>query len=188
MNAKSAEKTDNRASFEHTLKELRESLQACMQCGTCTASCPNAFAMDLTPRQMWRLVQFGMVDRILQSRTYWFCSSCYMCTLRCPRGLKLTQAMSYLKRLAQLSGNHAAHRNAAFYTAFMDNVRRHGRAKETSLMSGYFLRSRDPLLPLKYVPLGLRMLGKGKLHPPDLGRSGDLGLLFEKAEALEERP
>lgn len=175
----------DRAAFDSALGELRETVQACMQCGTCTASCPNSFAMDVTPRQMWRLVQFGMVERILHSRTYWFCSSCYMCTLRCPRGLKLTQAMSALKRLAQLSGHGPARRNAAFYTAFMDNVRRHGRAQETALMSSYFLRSRDPLLPFRYVPLGLRMLGRGKLHPPSLGRSGDLGLLFEKARDME---
>ncbi len=43
------------------LEELRGELGACMQCGTCTASCPNGFAMDVTPRQMWRMVQFGML-------------------------------------------------------------------------------------------------------------------------------
>ena len=40
-------------------EEIRELMAACMQCGTCSASCPNASAMDLSPRRLWRLAQLG---------------------------------------------------------------------------------------------------------------------------------
>lgn len=169
------------------LRELRAEVGACMQCGTCTASCPNSFGMDIAPRQMWRLVQFGMLDRILASKTFWLCSSCYLCTLRCPRGLKLTRAMGSLKRLARLRGDWRAKRNAAFYEAFMENVEKYGRVQETSLMPGYFLKKRDPLLPMHYLPLGLRMLRAGKLHPPSTAQKGLLRDLFAKAREMEER-
>jgi len=33
-----------------SLATIRNMVSACIQCGTCTGSCPNAFAMDLTPR------------------------------------------------------------------------------------------------------------------------------------------
>lgn len=174
------------AEHEMILRELREMVQPCMQCGTCTASCPNSFAMDVTPRQMWRMIQFGMLDEMLDSRTYWFCSSCYTCTLRCPRGLKLTNAMAALKRLAQLEGRREARSNAAFYRAFMDNVEKYGRTQETALMQGYFLKKRDPLLPLQFMPLGLRMFAKGKVHPPSGAYKGVLGPMFAKARQLEE--
>jgi len=162
------------------LEELRGELGACMQCGTCTASCPNGFAMDITPRQMWRMVQFGMLDRILESSTF------YLCTLRCPRGLKLTKAMGSLKRLARQRGTWKVRKNSAFYDAFMENVEKYGRVQETSLMPGYFLKSRDPLLPLHYLPLGVRMMRVGKLHVPDGSQKGRLKALFAKIREMEE--
>jgi len=171
--------------YQSVLAELKETVGACMQCGTCTASCPNGFAMDVTPRQMWRMIQFGMLDEILESQTFWFCSSCYMCTLRCPRGLKLTSAMGSLKRLASLNGNSQAKKNGAFYEAFMDNVETYGRVQETSLMNGYFLKRKDPTLPLSFIPLGIRMMGKGKLHMPTGAQRGRLKPMFAKAREME---
>jgi heterodisulfide reductase subunit C len=171
--------------YQSVLAELKASVGACMQCGTCTASCPNGFAMDVTPRQMWRMIQFGMLDEILESRTFWFCSSCYMCTLRCPRGLKLTAAMGALKRLARLDGSRQARRNGAFYEAFMANVETYGRVQESSLMNGYFLRRKDPTLPLALLPLGMKMLGKGKLHLPSSRQRGRLKAMFAKAREME---
>ncbi|MUM76017.1 4Fe-4S dicluster domain-containing protein [Pseudodesulfovibrio sp. F-1] len=167
------------------LTELRDMVGACMQCGTCTASCPNWYAMDVTPRRMWRMVQFGMIDDILKSRTFWLCSSCYMCTLRCPRGLRLTSAMGALKRLARLDGARQARRNGAFYEAFMSDVEANGRLQEASMMQGYFLRRMDPRLPMAFLPLGLRMLGKGKLHLPSRAQRGRLGPMFAKARQME---
>ncbi|MDC0336140.1 4Fe-4S dicluster domain-containing protein [Pseudodesulfovibrio sp.] len=171
--------------YQSVLAELKEAVGACMQCGTCTASCPNGFAMDVTPRRMWRMIQFGMLDQILESRTFWFCSSCYMCTLRCPRGLKLTSAMNALKRLARLDGSRQAKKNIAFYEAFMENVETYGRVQETSLMNGYFLKRKDPTLPLSFLPMAMKMLGKGKIHLPNGEQRGVLKPLFARAREME---
>lgn len=171
--------------YQTVLKGLKESVGACMQCGTCTASCPNWHAMDVTPRAMWRMIQFGMLDEILESKTFWMCSACYMCTLRCPRGLKLTSAMAALKRLARLGKGRDARRNGAFYEAFMDDVEKHGRVQETSMMQRYFLKRGDPRVPLSFLPLGIKMLRKGKVHMPSSARNGLLGPLFAKAREME---
>jgi len=48
-----------------------ERMLTCIQCGTCTASCPAAPAMDLSPRQMWRMVNLGLTDEVLHSKTMW---------------------------------------------------------------------------------------------------------------------
>jgi heterodisulfide reductase subunit C len=53
------------------------------------------------------------------------------------------------------------------------------------MMQRYFLKARDPMLPLSYVPLGVRMLGKGKVHMPGRGRGGVLRPLFAKAREME---
>lgn len=178
------------ASTSKALKAIQEKLKSCIQCGTCTASCPNAFAMDLTPRQLWRLVLMGETDTIFHSHTFTLCSACYTCTLRCPRGLPLTDAMSELKQLAALEGMAEYKESTAFYRCFMNSVRRHGRVHEMAFISAYFasLMFRKPLLPLQYTSMGMRLMGKGKLgrHEP---RSGGRSLepLFRKAETMEAR-
>lgn len=170
------------------LDEVREMVRACMQCGTCTASCPNAASMDLTPRQMWRCLLFGFSAEVLASKTFWMCSACYSCTLRCPRGLPLTRAMAALKRLAAEHGPAAARRKGLFYQAFIDNVHKYGRVQEMDLMFHYFMAMRDPLLPLRFTPVGLKLLGKGKLHAPSGQHKGVLDDLFARVRELEENP
>jgi heterodisulfide reductase subunit D len=75
-------------------------LRTCIQCGTCSASCPTAYAMDYTPRQLWKLIQLGLKDEVVNSRTFWLCTTCKACTVRCPRGIDLTQTMLMLKEYA----------------------------------------------------------------------------------------
>ncbi len=77
-----------------------EELRTCIQCGTCSASCPTAYAMDYTPRQLWKLIQLGLRDEVVNSRTFWLCTTCKACTVRCPRGIDLTETMLMLKRYA----------------------------------------------------------------------------------------
>jgi len=79
-------------------------LRACIQCGTCSASCPTAYAMDYTPRQLWKLVQLGLKDEVVNSLTFWLCTSCKACTVRCPRGIDLTETMLMLKQYAVKEG------------------------------------------------------------------------------------
>jgi heterodisulfide reductase subunit D len=75
-------------------------LRTCIQCGTCSATCPTAYAMDHTPRQLWKLIQLGLKDEVVNSRTFWLCTTCKSCTVRCPRGIDLTQTMLMLKEYA----------------------------------------------------------------------------------------
>lgn len=171
--------------FDATLAEIRDMTAACMQCGTCTASCPNGNFMDIAPRGMWRRLSFGFVDEVLDSTSFWFCSSCYTCTLRCPRGLPLTRAITALKRLAALRDESEVRKKRAFYRSFVDNIEKFGRVQETSLMMHYFLTMKNPMLPLSYTPLGLKMMSRGKLHGADGTYKGTLKPMFEKVAQME---
>jgi len=90
-------------SFLETIDPLTN-LRGCIQCGTCSATCPTASAMDYTPRQVWRMVKLGMRDRVLRSRTFWLCTTCKACQVRCPRGIDLMDSMITLKECAFTSG------------------------------------------------------------------------------------
>lgn len=170
------------------LCEVVEMVQACIQCGTCTGSCPNAFAMDLTPRKLWRLVLMDQADDIFESKTFMLCSACYYCTLRCPRGLPLTEAMGALKQIATQRNLSRYKNSSLFYKKFLESVRRHGRVREMEFMTLYFNAMRNPLLPFKFASLGLKLMRKGKvpLQLPSKGK-GTLTAIFRKIEALERQ-
>ncbi|MBW1821571.1 MAG: 4Fe-4S dicluster domain-containing protein [Deltaproteobacteria bacterium] len=171
------------------LAPIREMIQTCIQCGTCTGSCPNAFAMDCTPRKLWRMVMMGQKDEIFQSKTFGLCSSCYYCTLRCPRGLALTEAMGALKQIAAKENLKPYKKSVRFYKSFVESVRRHGRVREMEFMTLYFLSMKDPFLPLKFAPLGMKLMSKGKVSVqiPSKGQRR-LESLFRKVEELEAKP
>ncbi len=168
------------------LEDIRRLIQACIQCGTCSASCPNQFAMDLTPRRLWRLVLLGQEEEIFSSRTFCLCSACYFCTLRCPRGLQLTEAMYRLKQVAAKRKLKTYKASQAFYGSFLESVRRHGRVREGEFMALYLGAMKNPLLPFRFAPLGLRLLAKGKLDlkPPSKGDMR-LAALFDKVALVE---
>jgi len=165
-----------------------EKMLSCIQCGTCTASCPAAPAMDLSPRRMWRMVQLGLTEEILRSKTMWLCSLCYQCQVRCPRGIPLTETITRLKELAMERGIVSSRESEAFYRAFADVMRRYGRMREMEFMVRYFLLS-NPLAALGYTKLGLTLLRRGKVHLelPRLGGEGRLDRLFERVAELEGR-
>lgn len=179
-------------SFAETVAPDREKLLTCIQCGTCTASCPTAYAMDYTPRQLWRLVQVGLRDEALHSRTFWLCTNCYSCTVRCPRGIALTETMAALKRLAiaeHVGGKEKEH-VSRFYRVFMETVRRHGRNYEPELLVRYFLGA-NPFGLVRQAPLGLTLFGHGRLAatPPRGEASGgaqrDVEVIFRKTLELD---
>ena len=171
---------------DQLLASVKEMVQTCIQCGTCTGSCPNAFAMDHTPRHLWRMVLMDKTDEIFHSKTFTLCSSCYYCTLRCPRGLELTDAMALLKQIAARRGLSQYKQSTLFYKNFMESVRRHGRVREMEFMTLYFAAMKNPLVPLRFTPLGMKLMSKGKvsLKIPSKG-SGALNAVFKKVEELE---
>jgi heterodisulfide reductase subunit C len=142
--------------------------------------------MDYTPRQLWRMIQLGLKDEVLNSKALWLCSICYSCTLYCPRGIPLTETIGTLKRMAVNEGIRKHKESRNFYRAVVDTVRNHGRMDEVEVMVRYFL-STNPLMAVNYAPLALTMLSKGKvsLSLPKLVGPGKLDKLFRKVEELE---
>lgn len=84
-----------------------ENVKVCMQCATCSGMCPMLEDMDLSPRQVMHLAQFGMADKLSEINTYWKCASCHACTVKCPRGIDIAKVMEALRLLSlRQSENH----------------------------------------------------------------------------------
>ena len=163
-------------------------LRTCIQCGTCTASCPAAEAMDITPRQMWRMVNLGLEDEVLHSKTMWLCTICYQCSVRCPRGIPLTETITKLKNLAIQARIKEYKESTAFYHNFSGVMRRYGRMREMEFMVRYFLAT-NPFAALDLTGMALTMFMRGKMKPelPKLTGKGRLDHIFDRVAELEGR-
>jgi len=144
---------------EQVLKTpVGEKIPTCMQCGTCAGSCPVSHEMDYTPRQLVRMVQLGLKKEVLSSNTIWICTTCFSCSVRCPRGIRPTELMETLKPMAIAEG--IKNRNEKFDNVFSSVIKTNGRASEFLLISKYSLT--EPGM-IKQLPFGLSMMAKGKL-------------------------
>ena len=93
--------------FKYELAKMHggEKLLRCFQCGTCTSDCPVArFSDSYRPRQIIRMAQLGLKDRILKSDTLWLCAACFTCTDRCPQGVEVASVIRVLRNLAAEEG------------------------------------------------------------------------------------
>lgn len=140
-----------------------EQLQHCIQCGTCSATCPLSIYMDYTPRRIIAMARAGLKDDVLKSLTIWLCSSCYSCTVECPKKIKITDIMYSLKRLAIEEGRYP-HRFPIPVLAkeFYSIVQRKGRSNEMGILLRLALKT-NPFRYLKKLPLGLKLFGRGRL-------------------------
>ena len=177
-------------SFADRVAPDREKLLTCIQCGTCTASCPTAYAMDYTPRQLWRLIQLGLKDEVLTSNSFWLCTACYACTLRCLRGIACTETMSTLKRMSVAAGTEKLSSSARLYEAFRDTVHRHGRLHEVEMMITFFAKTKR-IKVMDYGRLGFTLWRKGKVSL-DTSQVNIKGLeqikaIYRKVEELEAK-
>jgi heterodisulfide reductase subunit C len=162
-------------------------LRRCIQCGTCSGSCPVSYAMDVQPRQLVALFRAGDLGSILRSRTIWICSSCYACTVRCPAGIKITDLIYGLKRMAIEKRMRARGLPIpALSRLFVRQVKRWGRNQELKLVRGYLLRMAPWRLP-GLLPIGWRLLRAGRLpwRTQRIRGIGGLRRIIAKARAME---
>jgi quinone-modifying oxidoreductase subunit QmoC len=77
-----------------------ERISSCIQCGTCSGTCPLSIYMDYTPRKVIQLIREGFREEALSCKTIWLCASCYSCQAFCPQQIHITDVMYSLKREA----------------------------------------------------------------------------------------
>jgi quinone-modifying oxidoreductase, subunit QmoC len=75
-------------------------LQACLQCGACTANCSLADDDSHFPRRQMNLFQMGQLEQLMADRTIWFCYNCGDCSTRCPSGARPGRLMGAVRQMA----------------------------------------------------------------------------------------
>jgi heterodisulfide reductase subunit C len=159
-----------------------ENLLACYQCQKCSAGCPVAYAMDVLPNQVIRMVQFGLRERVLGSNTIWVCASCYTCSVRCPNDIDIAKIMDTLRHIALKSKVKPAEKDIPiFHSVFLDSIKSKGRIHELGLIWQYKSKTRDFM---KDAALGWKMFRKGKikLFPSKFGGGREIKGIFSRFE------
>jgi heterodisulfide reductase subunit C len=95
-----------------------EKIRACINCGTCTGSCPSGRRTAYRTRSAIRRALTGD-ETVLQDIDIWLCSTCYYCYERCPRDIPVTDMIIKLRNIAVEEGyildSHFGLANKIFY-------------------------------------------------------------------------
>ncbi len=153
-----------------------DEVKTCIQCGTCSASCPTASLMDVPIRKLIRLVLEGEKKAALSSRSIWLCTSCLLCTVRCPRSIRPMAVVAALKTIYEEEGLKC--KDSVFEGIFGRQIRDYGRISEVLLSAEYMIRS--PGSALQIMAFGAELVPKGKI---ELGFEAARG---ERIEGTEE--
>lgn len=90
--------------------QYRHGMNACLNCGVCTAVCPAAEVYDYSPREVMNICQNEdeeALEELLKSDRIWFCGQCFSCKARCPRCNSPATVILALRRLSVRHGYFA---------------------------------------------------------------------------------
>lgn len=161
-------------------------LEMCIQCGSCSGSCPSAADMDYSPRMMFAMLRAGLKDDVLRSNTQWICVSCYHCVVRCPQNVHITDVMYTIKSMAIREKIFTNATASDFSETFVEMIEKYGRSYELGLATRHYLKHQPLRLP-GLTSMGWGMLTKSRmnLRPKRIKNMPQLTAILKKAKKLE---
>lgn len=147
-------------------------INTCIQCGTCSATCPVVEYMDQTPRRIIGMIGANLKDEVLDSNTFWYCASCYHCTVRCPSDIDIAELMYALKRYSMWKSQYQEGLiGPTFSETFVKTIVKSGRSYEPVLASSYlFTYGVREILQEAQTATSLMLKGRLPVLPPRIKR------------------
>lgn len=167
-----------------------EQLKSCIQCGTCSGTCPLSIYMDHSPRQVMALVRSDFKNEVLSSNAVWLCASCYACTVECPRSIRITDIMYALKQRAIRERVYPKRFPIPILAQeFSKMVGGKGRITETLLVMRLFLKANwRAVLQSWKLGLGLITTGRFVLKSERIDRQTELKKMLACAKHDDSEP
>jgi heterodisulfide reductase subunit C len=147
-------------------------LKTCIQCGTCSGTCPVVDFMDQSPRRIIGLINADFKDEVLSCNTYWFCASCYSCTVRCPANIDIAEVMYAIKRYSIWNKTYSEDLvGPTFSEAFVKTIVRSGRSYEPVLAPTYmFNMGPKEFIQEAFTATAMMLKGRIPILPPRIKR------------------
>lgn len=168
---------------EKLVERVQADVRDCYQCGNCSAGCPAAFTFDYPPNQVMRMLQVGLVDKVLDSAAVQLCVQCLTCTARCPRNIDIAGILEDLKTIAVAQEREVPEHAKTFNKAFMGAVARFGRLPELYMMGMFYAGTMNPKMAMGDAGLALPMVGRGKMQflPRKAKGADEVGRIYKKS-------
>jgi heterodisulfide reductase subunit C len=139
------------------------SLNCCVQCATCSSTCPAVDYMDHTPRELIGMINAGWKDEVLNSNTFWTCASCYSCSEQCPKGIHPSEMMYVLKRYSLWKSRYREDLiGPEFSRRFVKTILKTGKSYEPGYAPAFILEGGFSGM-LREVQTAMKLLRKGRL-------------------------
>ena len=177
---------------EKLIKRVEADVRDCYQCGNCSAGCPAAFTFDYPPNQVMRMLQVGLVDKVLDSSAVQLCVQCLTCTARCPRNIDIAGIFEDLKTITTAQEREVPEYAETFNKAFMGAVARYGQLPELYMMGMFYLGTMKPKMAMGDAGLAIPLVTKGKMKlvPRKVKGAEEVSRIYkksmEKAKAREK--
>lgn len=81
-------------------RDTKNSLKACMQCGTCSVVCDISPEDRPFPRKEMLMACWGQKEQLMGDADIWLCHQCGDCTTHCPRGVRPGDVLASIRRIA----------------------------------------------------------------------------------------
>lgn len=90
--------------FSTSTKDVIEEFNVlrCMQCGVCSGGCPSGRHTSLNIRRLVRHASRN--PEVVQDESLWMCTTCYNCQERCPRSIRIVDAVLKVREIAVHQG------------------------------------------------------------------------------------
>ena len=137
-----------------------QNISRCYHCGKCSAGCPVAEFMDITPHNVNKRIILGLKD-VLGSKSAWTCTACYTCVTRCPNDIDISKVFDALKALsAQEKVGIKEKKIKIFHRLFLNNVKKRGRLFEMGMIMRLKLKTKAIFAD---TFSGMKLFLKGKI-------------------------
>ncbi len=166
---------------KEVINQAGREVLTCVQCGTCSVSCPTANLMKPSIRRQIKLVLENKKDEALVSNTIWLCTSCLLCIIRCPRGIRPKSVVTALRNICERAGRKTGG-DQTYEEIFMRFIKDYGRVSELPLSSEFILIHPEAAVAAMRVGLELAPKGKLRLSPEKIHGTEEVKKIFAELE------
>jgi heterodisulfide reductase subunit C len=170
------------------IKEITsQHVSQCYQCGKCSAGCPVRDNLSMPPNRVVRLVQLGMYKEALSSSTIWMCAGCQTCSSRCPKNFDLAKFMDAMRQISiEENIKPADPKIRKFHSAFLKQIKSHGRSYELGMLINYKLATGDLLQDVDAAPSTL-LKGKISVFPHNIKDRNAINKIIDKLPGQDKK-